>query len=256
MKEIYDVVLKTTSYIEIGDRTFLAGEVVAAFDRIMISNFATHTLRKFARGGQGAGTLITWSDVDSVVFTFDQGVFSLTQLALLSNAKVVEGVNDSYPISFSETLESDGTGLIQLKHTPISGELFLYNLSTGDKITDFTINDDAITINTNYLNVLVRYKYYYQGAHRNMKVGTPLVDGFLELEGKTKLRENQNGQEVTGIIHIPKLKLMSDLVLRLGNNASPQVLSFNGVGFPVGDKRNQHVCEIIQLDENIDADLL
>ena len=58
----------------------------------------------------------------------------------------------------------------------------------------------------------------------------------------------------TGIITIPKIKLLSDLSMRLGENAIPYVGEFRGVAFPVGSRNNKKIIEIAFLDENIDSD--
>jgi hypothetical protein len=49
-----------------------------------------------------------------------------------------------------------------------------------------------------------------------VKVGRRLIEGYLRLEGKTRLKDDNTGQVVTGLIVIPRLKLMSDLSMRLG----------------------------------------
>jgi hypothetical protein len=54
-----------------------------------------------------------------------------------------------------------------------------------------------------------------------MVVGRPLTNGYLSLSGKTRVKDEITGQVTTGIINIPKLKLMSDLSMRLGDNATP-----------------------------------
>ena len=57
---------------------------------------------------------------------------------------------------------------------------------------------------------------------------------------------------MTGFIVIPKMKLMSDLSMRLGKDATPMVANFTGVGYPFGDKMRKTVCEIAILDDDID----
>jgi len=60
---------------------------------------------------------------------------------------------------------------------------------------------------------------------------------------------------VTGIIKIPKLKLMSDLSIKLGIQASPVVGTFKAVGIPVGSGRSSYVSEFCFLEDDIDSDL-
>ena len=57
-------------------------------------------------------------------------------------------------------------------------------------------------------------------------MGKQLIPGFLRLEGKTRVKDDISGKVRTGIIEIPKLKLMSDLSMRLGKNANPVAANF------------------------------
>ena len=81
------------------------------------------------------------------------------------------------------------------------------------------------------------------------------LNGFLTFEGRTRVKDDITGQTHTGIIKIPKLKLMSDLSMRLGQDATPVLGTFKAVGYPVGVKGNKKAMEIILLDDDIDSDL-
>ena len=48
---------------------------------------------------------------------------------------------------------------------------------------------------------------------------------------------------------------MSDLSIRLGQDAAPVLGTFKAVGYPVGVKGNKKAMEIILLDDDIDSDL-
>ena len=78
IKELYDVTLRATYNIEVGNRKIEPGEVVAAFDRIQIANFQEHKTFSAARGGNDARALVWWEDTREVALSFTQGVFSKT----------------------------------------------------------------------------------------------------------------------------------------------------------------------------------
>jgi hypothetical protein len=59
----------------------------------------------------------------------------------------------------------------------------------------------------------------------------------------------------TGIINIPKLKLMSDLSIRLGKEAIPLVGKLDAIALPVGGKGDKKIMEIIFLDDDVDSDM-
>ena len=69
------------------------------------------------------------------------------------------------------------------------------------------------------------------------------------------MKEDITGKNRTGIIKIPKLKLMSDLSIILGSNANPVMANFRASCFPIGDKGNKTVMEMILLNDDIDSDI-
>lgn len=253
MKELYDVVLKTTYPIEAGGKTIESGEVVARFDNILIANFQEIKDRVAARGGFDNRARVFWEETEEVKINFSQGVFSKMQLALLANAKLLESTQEKpVVVSKRETISTDENGNFTLSKEPL-GKVFAYDSCTGKKV-NFTFENNIY--NTTEANeVIVDYEYSYTDGATNMVIGQRLVPGFLTLEGKTRLKDDTTGQVVTGIIKIPKLKLMSDLSIRLGREAIPVVANFSVAGFPTGSKGNKKVMEFIVLNSDIDADI-
>ena len=87
-----------------------------------------------------------------------------------------------------------------------------------------------------------------------MVIGQELVKGYLSLEARTRVKDDITGHTKTGIIKIPQLKLMSDLSMRLGENATPLMGSFKAIGYPVGSRGDTKVMEILFLEDDIDSD--
>ena len=174
---------------------------------------------------------------------------------IITNSKMfnINEEDNVIKISTKENLESSENGTFELKEKPV-GEIFVYNKETGEKLS-YTLEEKQITIDTPYTNVLVRYSFEYKSKSRAVRIGNKLINGYLELEGKTRFKDDTTGHTVTGIIKIPKLKLMSDLSIMLGENADPSVLKFNAIGVPVGNRGNSHVCEMIILNDDIDSDI-
>ena len=56
-------------------------------------------------------------------------------------------------------------------------------------------------------------------------------------------------------MRIPRLKLVSDLSMRLGREAGPLLASFSAVGYPAGDGRDKMVMEMLFLNDDIDAEM-
>ena len=76
MKELYEVVLKTTLSIEANGRKFDAGEVVARFDKIQLANFSENKRFFSANGGYENTARVWWEDTKEVAVSIVQGVFS------------------------------------------------------------------------------------------------------------------------------------------------------------------------------------
>jgi hypothetical protein len=102
---------------------------------------------------------------------------------------------------------------------------------------------------------LVDCYYEYDNGYDILSVGNPLTNGYLSLEGKTRVKDDITGQVKTGIIRIPKLKLLSNLSMRLGNDAIPQIGRLDAVAVPTGSRGEKRVMELIFLNDDIDSDM-
>ena len=87
-----------------------------------------------------------------------------------------------------------------------------------------------------------------------MSVGQELIKGFLQLEGKTRVKDDITGKTHTAILRIPRLKLVSDLSMRLGREAGPLLANFSAVGYPEAG-REKTVMELLFLNDDIDAEM-
>ena len=255
MKELYDVVLKATYPIEMGKRIIEEGEIILAFDNIQIAGLNEVKNYVVAQGGFDNRELIAWETTKELPLNFSQGIFSKNQLALLSNSKLIdfEPNNSVILITHREHHESDENGKIELKQVPV-GKAFVYNEETGEKL-EHTLSGQEITISEPYINTYITYESEYVNGGSVIKMGNRLFRGYLKLQAKTRLKEDTNGRTVTGIFEIPKLKLMSDLSIRLGTNANPVIANFRASGFPIGDKGSKKVMEMIFLNDDIDSDM-
>lgn len=255
-KDLYEVSIKTQLPLEIGDRKIEAGETIAYFDKIQLSNWQEIKSRVASRGGFDNRARVWWEATKEVQLTFSQGIFSKEQFAILCDARMVfKDTNPNLTLSQREYLESDEEGKIKLKHIPTGG-IFVYNRTTGEKIeTVEHLGDNILGIDKHYLDIIVDYDYNYLNATTQVKLGQRLIEGWLTLQGKTKVQDDVTGLIKTGIIMIPKLKLMSGLSMQLGERATPMVGKLQAVANPTGSRENSTVMEFIFLDEDIDSDI-
>lgn len=253
-KDLEKVSLKATSNIEIGNKQFVPGETLAYFDKIQVAALDEQRDVRVAEGGYENQPRVFWETTKDLKLRFSQGVFSEEHFALLTNAKLIEQVGVPILISEQEDKETNESGVITLKHAPV-GEIFVYNKNTGSRITNYTIDGANLTFETPFLEVLVRYTFNYTNKIYDYKIGRRLVNGFVELEGRTRIKDDVSGQVVTGIFKIPKLKLLSELSVKLGEQATPVVGRFDALCVPVGSRGNTYVTDFVILSDDIDSDL-
>ena len=254
-KELYDVSLKATYPIEVDGETIEVGETIAHFDKIQLANFQEIKSFSKATGGQGNASLIWWEDTKEVKFNFSQGVFSMRQMSLMINAHLITSFGEEKLVLYkTEEWESDEDGNIFLTNKPI-GKIFVYDKLTGKKVKELIISDKTINVQTPYKEFVINYEFEYSNGYQILELGHPLTRGTFSLQGKTRVKDGSTGVVRTGIINIPKLRLMSDLSMRLGSDAIPQVGRLDAVALPDGVKGKKRVMEIIFLNDDIDADM-
>ena len=254
-KELYEVSLKATYPIEMGDRRIEIGETVAAFDKIQIANFEEKKNFISANGGFDNRARVWWEETKEIRVSLAQGVFSKDQLGVMTNAKLITNEGESViTINCRETVETNESGSATVKHV-IAEPIFVYDKNTGKKITNISFSNNVITTGENYQELLVDYYYNYDNKYSILSFGRGLTNGYLSLEGKTRVKDDITGQVTTGIIKIPKLKLMSNLSMRLGQDAIPLIGRLDAVAVPTGERGQKKVMELIFLNEDIDSDM-
>ena len=256
MQELYFVQLKSTYPMEIKGREFAAGEVIAAFDKIQIANFRDIHKEAAAQGGYQNRKVTIWNRTEGVELVFTQGIFSKTQLSLMNNMRIISlEDNQIVRIAQRDELETDSEGKVTLTHVPINSWIFVYNRETGEKLTGLSLIDQN-TLQTPlvYKEVIVDYEYAYDNGADVSFVGEDIFDGFLSLEGRTRIKDDETGETHTAIIYIPKLKITSDFTLTLGSNAQPVVGIFKATALATGERKQSKALEIYYLNDDIDED--
>ena len=257
LKELTELTLKATYPIEVAGRTFEPGEVIARFDKIQIANFQEITSRVSANGGYDNRIHVIWEDSKEIQLIFTQGIFSSQQFMLLSNSHLIQiPENSNILISEHFSGESDENGKILLNRQKIS-DVFIYNAKTFEKIIPKTIDLEKgeIVIEQYYTNVEIDYNYIYQGQATSCILGRKLIQGYLQLEGKSRVKDDITGKVRTAILRIPRLKLVSDLTMRLGREATPITANFQAIGLPSGERGSKKIMELLFLNDDIDADI-
>jgi hypothetical protein len=105
-----------------------------------------------------------------------------------------------------------------------------------------------------YKAAIVDYEYGYDNGASASFIGEDIFEGYVTLEGRTRIKDDITGETHTAIIYIPKLKITSDFNLTLGQNAQPMVGKFSGTALSVGKEKQLRALEIYFLEEDIDKD--
>ena len=253
-KTLEKVRLKATYNMKIDNIEFEEGETIAFFDTIDISNFKEIKDSIAATGGFDNRGLVYWTTTNEILLEFSRGVFSKDQFGLLTNSKIIS-IEQNKPIllTATEKLETNLDGYIKTKYYP-RDQIFVYKEDTGEKL-QWNLIGDRLKTDFAYTNVVVTYCYYYTNGASVAKIGQQFLKGYLELEGQTRVKDDTSGLITTGIIKIPKLKLMSGISMKLGTQANPVVGNFQAVGVPVEERHNSYVAEFYFLNNDIDSDM-
>ena len=257
LKELYDLTLKVTYPIEMEGRVFETGEVIARFDKIQLANFREISSRVNATGGKYNKTLVTWENSKELQLNFTQGIFSKRQFALLSNAKLIHSApTDRILLSAHCSGESDEFGTVQMDRQNVLN-VFVYDGKTLERLypTKLDLAKGEVTIAQGYRDVEIDYQYYYDNGATNLVVGQKLIQGFLQLEGKSRVKDDITGKTRTVLLRIPRLKLVSDLSMRLGREAGPLLANFSAVAYPSAEDKEKKIMEILFLNDDIDAEM-
>lgn len=257
-KELYDVIIKTTQNIDSGSIHLVKGETIAHFDKIMIANFKELKSYVTAHGGYGDADRVWWETSKGISLQLTQGIFSKSQFALMANASLFS-LAPERPIYLPviERAESDENGNVHSTHE-LNGPLFVYNAATGSRIdpSDYTIIDGStINITVPYTDVVLDYRQKYNNGMTVARFCLPLTSGTYELTGRTRVKDDITGHTRTGIIMIPKLKLMSDLSMKLGENATPVAGTLNALAEPWDPSGSCIMMEMAFLNDDIDSDM-
>ena len=242
--------------MEINGKHINAGEVIGFFDKIQIANFQEITNTVAARGGWDNRGHVFWTTAQEIRLTFSQGVFSPTQFGLMLNANLIRPLNDKINIHQREKVETDEDGKFTLKYQP-DNEFFVYDTDGNllEVIQEEEEKSFSLSSKESFKELVVDYNYIYDNGAGSFVIGQELIKGDVSLEGRTRIKEDTTGKITTGIIRIPRMRIVSNLSMRLGNQANPVVGTLQAIGYPVGSRGNSKIMEIHLLNNDIDSDL-
>jgi len=132
--------------------------------------------------------------------------------------------------------------------------IFCYDLETGNRIMNFEVAGNKVIFKGNHNKVMVDYTFDYDDDIVELDVGNRLFNGFLNLTGKMTTKEHFSGETRTAILEIPRIKIYSNLAVKLGSlYQDPIVSEFYFTGYPEEGRQaeNESVCKITFLKHEL-----
>ena len=284
IKELYEVVLKAKAPMVFGSRRLEEGEPVLYFENINMSTLSEQSHPIMARGGWLNMPQVIWEDRSEVQFTLSEGVMSIASLGILLSASVTEK-KEQEPLLVpmrEGPFEIDDAREIPLQHDPVSyptRKTFIYEYerdvaqkkiygervyredpwdSTKQNVYLKLYEDKQHTIPADVTKqYIVDYYYEYQDEALFYTIQKERFNGLFTLEGKFYSKDENEGKNYTNLIYMPKVRVVSNINLRLGERADPSTSVFNIIGLPENtiNNRNGLILEITRLNEDIDGNI-
>ena len=103
---------------------------------------------------------------------------------------------------------------------------------------------------------VIDYYYEYDEDVLTYTLHKERFNGLFTLEGKFYSKDENEGKNYTNLIYMPKVRVMSDINLRLGERANPAVGTFDIVGMPetYNNEKKSVIMEITRLNSDLDEE--
>ena len=274
--------------MQFGERYIEADEPVLYFENISMAMLSEQSREIYARGGWLNQPKVIWQDRSEIRFQMSEGVVSQFGLGILLGAKVAIKGKEK-PILMHKTegpfdfAIGEETPRIYLEHWPVDytqKKTFIFEYARdavqkkiygkaihGEYKDPFDPEKETPCVELyedKELNILadtnkkyiVDYYYEYGKEAISYTLQKERFNGLFSLEGKFYSKDENEGINYTNILYMPKVRIVSDINLRLGERADPTVSAFNIIGLPetVGDDKDL-IVEIQHLGEDLDPDV-
>ena len=292
-KDLYEVVLRAKQPMQFGDRYIETDEPVLYFDNVNMSLLTEQNRPVFARGGWANMPRVIWDERSEVQFQLSDGVMSSVGMSILLSANVISEKEKQPlyinmkegPFKPQKEIDQDTKEIkylyIDVKHEPVDASIkktFIFNYARNaiqkkvygkrepnivdgfeNPVHRISLYEDKnctepVKISDEFL-IDYYYKYEEEDGALIYSVQKERFNGLFTLEAKFYSKDENEGNNYTNILYMPKVRIVSNINLRLGERADPTVSTFNIIGLPetVGDQKNL-IMEITRLGTELDAD--
>ena len=270
IKELYDIEIKAKEQMLFCGRQYEPGEVLVYIDRAQFATMVEQVAQVTAHGGKEDKDQVLWRTTKPLLMRLEHGIISKEHLSLLTNNFLDTGQEVKIPYREKIPNIIGSESFLKFKYIPIPNEPFFIYTDQGIKLK---YQEDFILIQKEIEEGQYEYgfqltehapdsshfivDYYFTKENQEvLRIGKDALHGYLKLEAKTRVKDDKDGYETTGIFIIPKMRIMSDLSMQLGDRISPYIYSFIIQGEPVGSQGDTRVCDLIFLNEDINAEVI
>ena len=262
-KELFQVVLKANTPMNFGYREVEAGEPVLYFEKVNIAMLTEESRPIMSRGGWGNMPHVIWEDRSEVNFTLTEGVMSSAGLGILMSAKLLSrGQKDVLYVQKKEgPFELDKENSFSLMYPPTKDKkifVFSYKYNCIQEKKEFEIDGNRVFIkNPDPLDeYIIDYYFEYGDEALLYLIEKERFNGTFLLEGKFYTKDENDGLNTTNVLTMPKVRVMSNINLRLGERVDPTISVFNIIAMPNKTEMSKDlIMDITRLSNDIDADI-
>ena len=260
IKDLEHVVLKAYNHMDIGGHTYVPGEPILYFENIQIALLSENTNIIAAKGGYLNQPLVFWEDRDNTTFQFSNGTLNTLSLNMLLEANMLHELNLFVP--HKQIINIEDSGEVWLSYPIDFNRKRFYKIferenlqSCIEPISEEIIEGQTlITFSPEYAGKTIVADYYFipKSGAITYTMDRERKPNLYTLEATFYLKDENEGLLHTGILEMPKVYIMSNINLRMGERADPTVGTFRIMAMPDNlDNHEATVCRITYLDEDI-----
>ena len=250
IQQIHSVCIKTTCPTQIGNKWFGKNETILYLDNVEAGKLVEEKTTRIAEGGQNNPRLVQWLTHNNVNFLVSKGVLSKRDFNYLLDSNIVH--KENIVVSTREVHTTSSDGIIRLEHEALPG-IYCYD-SQGNKIS-VAKDGQEILVDEQYYGeeITVDYSFIIEQAHEYSIGKDFLSNVIVKVEIQFLLKDDNDGEEYTGILIIPTANIVGDINLIMGKKAMPIVGDFTiqSVQSKTESREERSNYKLIILDRDI-----
>ena len=223
IQQIHSICIKANSPVKIGNKWYSENENILYLDDVEVGKLVEENTIRSAEGGQNSPRLVQWLTHNNVNFLVSKGVLSKRDFNFLLDADVIK--KEDVIVSNRECKVASSDSIIKLEHEPLPG-VYCYD-SQGNKIS--AMRDGKSIIVDQLLageEITVDYSFIVEKAH-TYSIGKNFLSNIVvKAEIQFLLKDDNDGEEYTGILTIPNANIVGNINLIMGKKATPIVGDF------------------------------